>query len=49
MCVAPGNRIVAWAGKKHPQQTSLPILYLDEKAMVWRELDRHISEVGKDA
>jgi hypothetical protein len=26
----------------HPQ---LPVLYLDEQAMVWRELDRHVSDL----
>jgi hypothetical protein len=24
---------------------TLPILYLDEATMTWRELDRHVSEV----
>lgn len=38
--LAPGNRIVAMG------PPNLPILYLDEAAMQWRVLDRHISELA---
>jgi hypothetical protein len=28
---------------------NLPVLWLDEQAMQWRVLDRHVSQVAKEA